>query len=108
MCEADNLDGYTAEKLIHQTKAEHGGINQRKLFTEQSKMIRQINKELGPDLFSTFIPNYRALATISQIFSDQTPVKKKVLDVLANILPIPAALFVLFLFAQEPESVPLV
>jgi len=79
LCEADNLDGYTAEKLIHQTKAAHGGINQKKLFTEQSKMIRQINKELGSDLFSTFIPNYRALATVSQIFSDQTPVKKKVL-----------------------------
>ena len=58
LCEADNLDGYTAEKLIHHTKAEHGGINQKKLFMEQSKMIRQINREIGPDLFSTFIPNY--------------------------------------------------
>jgi len=79
LCEADNLDGYTAEKLVYEIKREHGSINQKKLFIEQSKMIRQINREIGSDLFSTFIPNYRALATVSQIFSDQTPVKKKVL-----------------------------
>ena len=42
-------------------------------------MIRRINHEIGNDVFSAFVPNYRALATISQIFSDQTPVKKKVL-----------------------------
>ena len=79
LCEADNLDGYTAEKLVYEVKREHGSINQKKLFIEQSKMIKQINREIGSDLFSTFIPNYRALATVAQIFSDQTPVKKKVL-----------------------------
>ena len=79
LCEADNLDGYTAEKLVYQTKVEHGNINQKQLFVEQSAMIRRINHEIGNDVFSAFVPNYRALATISQIFSDQTPVKKKVL-----------------------------
>ena len=79
LCESDNLDGYTAEKLVHHTKVEHGSINQKQLFKEQSAMIRRINKEVGNDVFSAFVPNYRALATISQIFSDQTPVKKKVL-----------------------------
>ena len=79
LCEADNLDGYTAEKLVYQTKVEHGNINQKQLFVEQSAMIRRINHEVGNDVFSAFVPNYRALATISQIFSDQTPVKKKVL-----------------------------
>ena len=79
LCETDNLDGYTAEKLVYQTKVEHGNINQKQLFVEQSAMIRRINHEVGNDVFSAFVPNYRALATISQIFSDQTPVKKKVL-----------------------------
>ena len=79
LCEAYNLDGYTAEKLVYQTKVEHGNINQKQLFVEQSAMIRRINHEIGNDVFSAFVPNYRALATISQIFSDQTPVKKKVL-----------------------------
>ena len=79
LCESDNLDGYTAEKLVYQTKVEHGNINQKQLFVEQSAMIRRINHEVGNDVFSAFVPNYRALATISQIFSDQTPVKKKVL-----------------------------
>ena len=79
LCEADNLDGYTAEKLVYQTKVEHGNINQKQLFVEQSAMIRRINHEVGNDVFSAFVPNYRALATISQIVSDQTPVKKKVL-----------------------------
>jgi len=88
LAEADNLDGYTAEKLVYQTKAEHARINHKQLFIEQSKVIRRINKDVSTDVFSTFVPNYKALATISQIFSDQTPIKKKVLmekAVLENI-----------------------
>ena len=34
LCESDNLDGYTAEKLVYQTKVEHGNINQKQLFVE--------------------------------------------------------------------------
>jgi hypothetical protein len=30
LCEADNLDGYTAEKLVYEVKREHGSINQKK------------------------------------------------------------------------------
>ena len=88
LVEADSLDGYTAEKLVYQTKAEHARIDQRQLFLEQSDVIRRINKDISSDVFSTFVPNYKALATISQIFSDQTPIKKKVLmekTVLENI-----------------------
>jgi len=38
-----------------------------------------VNKEISSEVFSNFVPNYRSLATISQIFNDSIPVKQKVL-----------------------------
>jgi len=38
-----------------------------------------INKNLGSEIYSNFVPNYRNLATISQIFGTEIGVKHKVL-----------------------------
>ena len=38
-----------------------------------------INKKLGSEIYSNFVPNYRNLATISQIFGTEIGVKHKVL-----------------------------
>lgn len=77
--EADSLDQYTAEKLVFAAKKEYESLNQKRIFTEQSKVIKKINKGLGTDVYKNFVPNYRAYATISQIFNDATPVKTRVL-----------------------------
>ena len=77
--ETEPLDQYTAEKMIFSAKREYENLNQRKIFTEQSRVIKKINKELGTDVYKTFVPNYRAYATISQIFNSTTPVKTRVL-----------------------------
>jgi hypothetical protein len=73
------LDAYTAEKIIHRAKEEHRGLDQRKLFEEQSQVIKKINKTIGPHVFSNFMPNYRVAATISQIFGDKTSISQKVI-----------------------------
>jgi len=73
------LDKYTAEKMIHQSRAAYNKINQEKLFVEQSAAIKAINKNVGTDIYQTFVPNYRAYATVSQIFGDKTPVKSRIL-----------------------------
>ena len=54
-------------------------IDKKKLFIEQSKLISKINRNLSKSVFSNFVPNYKSLATISQIFNNDISVKNKVL-----------------------------
>ncbi len=54
-------------------------LDKRSLFNEQTKLINKINKSLGMDVYNNFIPYYKDLATIAQIFSDTTPIKEKIL-----------------------------
>ena len=73
------LDKYTAEKLVFETKKAYQSLDCEKIFLEQSKLIKNINVNLGTEVYSNFVPNYKTYATISQIFSDKTPVKNRVL-----------------------------
>jgi len=82
LMETKRLDLYTAEKMIVESKAGHSSLNKEELFSEQSRLISTINKQLPDTFFSNFVPNYRNLATIYQIFNaeeDQTPLKSRVL-----------------------------
>ena len=76
---SDVLDTYTAEKLIFRAKKAHEELDTQSIFQEQSRLINRINKEVGPDTFKVFVPNYRSYATISQIFGDKVPLKNRVL-----------------------------
>jgi len=80
--ETKNLDAYTAEKMLIESKRGYSSLDKKQIFTEQSRLISTINKKLPDTFFSNFVPNYRNLATISQIFNaqeDQLPVKTCVL-----------------------------
>jgi hypothetical protein len=79
LCETHDLDPPLAERLIYEVRAEHKKINKEKLFNEQSKIINKINKLCSREFFSNFVPNYRNLATVYQIFSEETPIKKRIL-----------------------------
>lgn len=68
-----------AEKIIYYIKAEKEKLNSQNLFKEQSHLIDRINKTLTPEVFSNFIPNYKAVASIYQMFSDNSGIKTKVL-----------------------------
>lgn len=61
-----------AEKLIEEVKKEHGNLNSKKIFEAQSKLIRKINTTLTNKVFTNFVPNYKNLATIQQIFNSKT------------------------------------
>ena len=54
-------------------------IDNQKLFSEQTKLINTINKKLDESVFSNFVPNYKTLASIYQVFSPNTKIKNKVL-----------------------------
>ncbi len=77
--EAKDLVPEEAEKLIFVAKETYKNIDSKELFLEQSKLINLINKEFGSYVFSNYVPNYKDLATISNMFNDSTPIKSKVL-----------------------------
>jgi hypothetical protein len=49
------------------------------LLSEQNKVAAKIRKFLSKDAFSSFVPNYKNLASISQIFNNNLPIKSKIL-----------------------------
>jgi len=73
------LEPEYAEKFVNYLKMEHEKLDKEKLFNEQSVVVSKINKELSKSVYSNFIPNYKNLATISQLFDDDVSVKERVL-----------------------------
>jgi hypothetical protein len=79
LSKTNNLSEKLAEKLISETIKQHSRINQNKIFKEQSNVIKVINKKISKKVFSNFVPNYKDLATIAQIFSNNLNPKAKVM-----------------------------
>jgi len=77
--ETDSVDEMTAEKLLLEVKRVYMALNQEETFDQQSRLIGTINRELGKSTFNTFVPNYKDLATISQIFDKRTTIKRRTL-----------------------------
>ncbi len=73
------LDPVSAEKILFEAKQRYYSLDKKSIFSEQSTLINKINKMLSPAVFSNFVPNYKNLATIAQIFNDETPLQKRVL-----------------------------
>ena len=59
-----------AGKILSESKIEYSVLDKKQLFIEQSQMISRINKELSKDVFTTFVPNYKNLATLHQVFNN--------------------------------------
>tara|TARA_R110002072_G_scaffold48518_5_gene132724 strand:+ start:1426 stop:2250 length:825 start_codon:yes stop_codon:yes gene_type:complete len=79
--EFEKVDSYTAHFLIQESKREYARLDRKVIFNEQTRLINWINKNLGRDSFNVFVPNYKTLATISQIFNqDGTPKQRVILE----------------------------
>lgn len=68
-----------AEKIIVESKRQHDTLDKQKLFSEQTALIKMINKNLDTEVFSTFVPSYKSLATISQMFNIDVSIRDRVL-----------------------------
>ena len=77
--ETEGLDVYTAERLIQETRQAYSRFDKKQIFNRQTVLINEINKALSKSVFANFVPNYKNLATIAQIFNGELPVKEKVL-----------------------------
>jgi len=77
--ETNNVDREMAKSLINESKRMYFGLSQPDIFNEQSRLISTVNKNVGNHVFSNFMPNYRNLATISQIFDIDIPIKTRMI-----------------------------
>ena len=77
--ETKSVGVLTAEKIVNEAKSQHDKIDKKELLEEQNKLTRIIKKKFSDKIYNNFVPNYKELASISQIFNNNLNVKSKVL-----------------------------
>ena len=78
--ETRGIKSSTAEKMLLETRKEYNSLDKKKIFNEQTRLINKINKQVSKDVFNNFVPNYKSLATIGQLFNNEDlPVKERVI-----------------------------
>lgn len=79
LVETTGLTEKTAERLLIEAKQTYQRLDKKSIFKDQSTLIKIINSEFSDDVWNNFIPNYKALATVSSIFNEKTPLGKRVI-----------------------------
>jgi hypothetical protein len=77
--ENQSFDLITSEKVLKESKLQRRLLSPDILFDQQSDLIHDVNKTLSPSVFNNFVPNYKTIATIAQIFGDNTSPKNRVI-----------------------------
>ena len=77
--ENQNLSENISQKILNEVKTDKRLIDPSGLFKQQTELIHDINKDLTPEVFNNFVPNYKALSTIDQMFSVKTSPKNRVI-----------------------------
>jgi len=69
LLETREVDNLVAEKIIFQVRQARNDISESDIIEAQNRLIGRVNKELSSSVYSNFVPNYKNIATISQLFS---------------------------------------
>ena len=77
--ENQNLKSEVSKRIIKEARLQQKLIDPDGVFEMQSALIKDINKTLGTEVFNNFVPNYKALATIAQMFSTKTSPKNQII-----------------------------
>ena len=77
--ESNNLDTNTAERILVEAKMASRLLDTQGLFVSQSDLIKDVNEEFPNQFFNTFVPNYKTLASIAQVFSQKLSPKNSVI-----------------------------
>jgi len=77
--DAKGLPKKLAERVLSEAKHEYERLDPKQIFNEQTKLINKINKMLSKNVFDNYVPNYKSLASIYQIFNKTLPIKSRVL-----------------------------
>ena len=77
--ENQSTDKNDCKNIIKEARLQKSYLNPEILFKEQTSLIHSINKEIESSVFDNFVPNYKSLANIYQMFSFASAPKEKVL-----------------------------
>jgi TRAP-type mannitol/chloroaromatic compound transport system substrate-binding protein len=77
--ETKSADHATAQRILNEAKIKSRLLDAQGLLVKQSDLIDDVNKELSSDVYNTFVPNYKTLATISHIFSHKLSPKNTIM-----------------------------
>jgi tellurite resistance protein len=78
--ENQNIDETTSKKIVEAVLAAKRLIDPDGLFKQQTEIINDINKQLSPEIFNNFVPNYKSLATIAKMFNTSSPKQAVMLE----------------------------
>lgn len=77
-----DIDSFSKEdtiRLLELAKKEFEKLDKKQIEIQKSKLIHEINKNFSMNFYSNFIPNYRLLASLGQIFSDRLSLKERII-----------------------------
>ncbi len=77
--ENQNLERGLSEKIMKETKMAQRLIDPHGLFKQQTELIKDINTEVSSGVFNNYVPNYKTLASIAQLFSTKLSPKNSVI-----------------------------
>ena len=69
LLETKEMDNLAAEKIVFQVRQARNNLNETDIQEAQNRLISRVNKELSSGVYSNFVPNYKNIATVSQLFS---------------------------------------
>lgn len=87
--ENQGLEEGISEKILREAKLSNHLLNTESVFKAQSALIHDVNKELEPSVFNNFVPNYKTLASIAQVFNNKVSPKDRVLlegEIIKNMM----------------------
>ncbi len=58
-------------KVLEECKSLYRSMDRNQLFLEQSRLLEDINKELTKDVYSEYVPNYKLIASLNQVFNNK-------------------------------------
>ena len=80
LLETRGVDYITAEKILYEVHRVYSTFDKKEVYDAQTTAIHHINHEITPQVFAKFVPNYKSLATMYNLFhTDQLDIKDKVL-----------------------------
>jgi hypothetical protein len=79
LLETTNIEQPVAERILEETKKAYSTLEEKAIFDAQSRLIAAVNKQVGQETWSNFVPNFKSLASINAIFNTKTSIKKRVL-----------------------------
>lgn len=79
LLETSSFDQQLSKDLVKESKERYDSLDRKKIFSEQNSLINKINKQLGSSVFGNFVPQYKDIATIYQIFNKTSNAKQQVI-----------------------------